>query len=566
MAARKRISLNGTWNYVPDQYCRGETNGFMGEVNTDRSCSGKDPADHETTDVGSIPVPSSWNMVTPELRYYERQLWYYKHFKRPDLTGGKRAFLCFEGSYYRTRAWVNEKEAGQHLGGFTPFEFEITDQLESKNLLAVLVDAARKSDRIPTTVTDWFTYGGLTRDVFIEVRPRRFITDFFIHLDKAGRNITGRISASHTGRAVVSIARLGIKQTVEISGKNKTGTFTVPVPEKLELWSPENPRLYPVSVTFDKDQIRDRVGFRTVSVKDGDVILNGKPIFLKGVSVHEDHFKKGRSLDDRDRENVFDLAKELGLNFLRVAHYPHSRRMAQMADEKGILLWEEIPVYWDIEWENKMTYADAENQLRELILRDRNRASVILWSIANETPPTDKGRTAFLTKLCRFAKRMDRSRLVTAAIFKEEKGKEMYVVDPVAEELDVLGINQYFGWYGFCKPEEALNMLRFRNTKFSDKPVIISEFGAGAKAGCHGKLRFTEEYQAAVYENMLKALESCDSIKGMTPWILMDFRTPLRENTYQRGFNLKGLVDRDRKTRKKAFYVYKAFESKKCRE
>lgn len=566
MADRKRISLNGTWNYVPDQYCRGQNNGFMGEVAADRSCSGRDPADHDTDDVGTIPVPSSWNMAIPELRYYERQLWYYKRFKKPNLRSGKRAFLCFEGSYYRTRAWVNGTEVGQHLGGFTPFEFEITDQLESNNLLAVLVDAARDSERLPTTVTDWFTYGGLTRDVFVEIRPEKYITDFFIHLDKAGRNITGHISASSAGNAVISISQLNIRETVAVGGKNNTGTFTLPVPEKLERWSPDNPRLYPVTVTFGQDRIRERVGFRTISVKNGNVILNGTPVFLKGISVHEDHYKKGRTLNDRDREDIFRLANDLGLNFLRIAHYPHSRRMAQMADEKGFLLWEEIPVYWDIEWENKETYADAQNQLRELILRDRNRASVILWSIANETPPTDKGRTAFLTKLCRFAKRMDRSRLVTAAIFKEEKGKEMYVADPVAEELDVLGINQYFGWYGFCEPEEALNMLRFRNTKFSDKPVIISEFGAGAKAGHHGKLRFSEEYQAAVYENMLKALESCDSIKGMTPWILIDFRAPLRENKFQRGFNLKGLVDKDRKTRKKAFYVYKAFESKKCRE
>ena len=306
----------------------------------------------------------------------------------------------------------------------------------------------------------------------------------------------------------------------------------------------------------------DRVGFRTIETRDGKFFLNGEPIWLKGISVHEDHFRRGRAMTDVDRRDIFREAKALGLNFLRLAHYPHNRRMAQMADEAGVLLWEEVPVYWKIQWENRATYADAANQLAELILRDRNRASVILWSVANETPPDAAGRTTFLTNLVKLTRRLDRTRLVTAAQFCERAGRKLVINDPLAEHLDVLGVNQYGGWYG-PGLKAADHMAIFENVRWPDKPVIVSEFGGGARAGVHGDFKFTEEYQARLYARQLAAMSKSPSIQGLTPWILFDFRSPMRMNRYQNGFNRKGLLDADRRTRKLAFDIYANFRPPK---
>ncbi|MCG3181178.1 MAG: Beta-glucuronidase [Phycisphaerae bacterium] len=562
MTRRVRVSLNGKWNYVPDQYRGGEKRAYFVRTRPDMTAPGKDPVDHDMAGVATIPVPASWNMADPTLHYFEQQLWYYRTFRRPRMARGQRAFLCFEGSYYRTRAWLNEADLGpEHMGGFTPFEFEITRQLKAgENQLAVLVDAARDADRCPTTVTDWFTHGGLTRDVFIEVRPAKFVTSWYIQLDKRGRNLVGEVSATHGGTAVVSVPALGVEARVKIDAKRLTGKLSVPAPRKLVRWSTDNPKLYPVTVTFGDDVLADRVGFRTIEAKGGEVLLNGEPIFLKGISVHEDHVTRGRSLTDADREDIFREAGALGLNFLRLAHYPHSRRMAEMADRKGILLWEEIPVYWRILWTNPKTYADASNQLAELIRRDRNRAAVILWSVANETPPDVKGRTEFLANLARLARRLDPTRLTTAAQFHVREGGKLVISDPLAEHLDVLGVNQYGGWYGPRAQVDA--MADFDNVHYPDKPVIVSEFGGGAKAGHRGREKFSEDYQALLYRRQLAAMNKARGIRGMTPWLLFDFRSPMRENRHQRGFNRKGLVAEDRRTRKLAFEVYRRFRPK----
>ncbi len=524
------------------------------------SNTGAAPMDHSIDEDRTIPVPSCWNMAKRELHYFESAVWYYHRFRRPTVGKGRRVFLCFEGSYYRTRVWLNEKTVGEHLGGFTPFEFDVTDLLTSgENLLSVQVDALRLPERVPTTVTDWFTYGGIYRDVFLEVRPDPRVTDLYCTMDRRGR-IVGSVSTSKPGEAILRIPELGIREVLTTKGKTPTSRFSIKAdPQR---WSPQNPKLYDVTATFGKDTASDRVGFRTIETRDGKFLLNGEPIWLKGISVHEDHFRRGRAMTDVDRRDIFREAKALGLNFLRLAHYPHNRRMAQMADEAGVLLWEEVPVYWKIQWENRATYADAANQLAELILRDRNRASVILWSVANETPSTAAGRTTFLTNLVKLTRRLDRTRLVTAAQFCERAGRKLVINDPLAEHLDVLGVNQYGGWYG-PGLKAADHMAIFENVRWPEKPVIVSEFGGGARAGVHGDFKFTEEYQARLYARQLAAMSKSPSIQGLTPWILFDFRSPMRMNRYQDGFNRKGLVDADRRTRKLAFDIYANFRPPK---
>jgi len=263
-----------------------------------------------------------------------------------------------------------------------------------------------------------------------------------------------------------------------------------------------------------------------------------------------------------DAKVLLGWAKELGCNYVRLAHYPHNENMARLADSMGILLWEEIPVYWTINWNNPDTYLKAEQQLVELITRDKNRASVIIWSMANETPPSNE-RLLFLKNLVDKTRQLDDTRLITAAL--ENHGKEghrntMVVDDDFASFVDIISFNQYYGWYG--GPLENIKNLNWEIA--IDKPVIISEFGAGALQGYHGDEQtiWSEAYQNALYRETLPTLMRISQISGISPWILVDFRSPKRTLIpYQNGWNRKGLIS-ETGNKKQAFFTLKNFYSK----
>jgi len=549
---RRRTSLNGRWRYAVDEYDQVSA-GHMGFVRAEPERKHVDTM--WPMDMRTMRLPCSWNMAVPELFHYHGQIVFEKTFERRRPPAHRRLWLCFEASYYRTEVYLNGRFVGAHDGGFTPFSFDVTDHLKGRNVLHVLVDSSRRDERVPCRLTDWFNYGGISRSVFLEERERNAIGDYFIRYTR-GR-IVGDIETEgrHTGTVRVEIPALHLDLKVPI--KAHRGRFSVPA--KPTLWSPEHPRLYPVVLSLGQDVVKDRIGFRTIEARDGRILLNGEPIRLKGISLHEEAEPRGRALTPADRRRIFDIAEELGLNFLRLAHYPHAREMALEADRRGILLWEEIPVYWYIQFWNRDTFKDAANQLTELIKRDRNRASVAMWSVANETPEYYKNRTEFIRKLARLAKRLDGTRPVTAALFqrKHEDGT-ITVDDPLADALDLIGINQYGGWYAGTYDD----LSRLRNPKYPDKPIIISEFGAGAKYGFRGRKKFTEDYQATVYRHTLKAIRNNPCIHGVTPWILFDFRSPNRMNIHQNGFNRKGLLDADRTSRKLAFEVYRNWSFK----
>jgi len=224
-----------------------------------------------------------------------------------------------------------------------------------------------------------------------------------------------------------------------------------------------------------------------------------------------------------------------------------------------MLVWEENPVYWTISWDNKETYRNAQNQLSEVITRDKNRASVIIWSMANETPNSD-ARNAFLTKLAAFTKAKDPTRLISAALEQENYEGDpttRTINDPFAEVVDILSFNQYIGWYDGSI--EKCSRIKWKITQ--DKPVLISEFGAGAKYGLHGDQddRWTEEYQAHLYEETLKMIDQIDQLSGFSPWVLVDFRSPRRVlPDVQDNYNRKGLIS-EKGERKEAFYVLKKY-------
>jgi beta-glucuronidase len=304
------------------------------------------------------------------------------------------------------------------------------------------------------------------------------------------------------------------------------------------------------------------IGFRTIETKGPDILLNDKSIYLRGISIHEE--MAGRRAHSRaDAIRLLSWAKELGCNYVRLAHYPHNEYMPRMADSLGLMVWEEIPVYWTIDFTNPATFANAKNQLTEVITRDKNRAAVIIWSVANETP-LSASRNEFLLNLINHSRTLDTTRLVSAALLTHSENGVGIIDDKIGEHIDIVAFNQYTGWYG----GDLKTAPEAKWTTPYNKPVVVSEFGGDALQGLHGTKdeRWTEEYQEYLYRQNLLMIEKIPNIRGISPWILTDFRSPRRLLPgIQDGFNRKGLIS-DKGLKKKAFYVLQDFYKKNAKQ
>jgi beta-glucuronidase len=562
VAGRTTISLDGNWNTIIDPYETGLGNRFY------ENAKPKTKADLVEYDFERSPklhVPGDWNTQRESLLFYEGPLWYQRNFPHHTTTG-VRTLLYFGGANYFVRAWLNGTKLGEHVGGFTPFDFDATDQLnDGDNSLVVEVDNTRHADGVPALKTDFWNYGGLTRGVKLVEVPSNFIQDYSIQLAKGQTDlIEGWVQlagAAGSGQVSIEIPEIHLKQSAQVDPSGRA-MFNFPV--HIELWSPDHPKLYQVLISGGGDRVTDEIGFRGIETRGSQILLNGKPIFLRGISMHEEApFRSGKAFSEEDDRILLTWAKELGCNFVRFAHYPYNEEMVRLADRMGLLVWEEIPVYWDIQWQNPATLENAKSQLREIISRDRNRAAIALWSMSNETPISPE-RTEFLKELTSYARQLDSTRLITSALnHTDRSGPDTRVLnDPVGEFLDVLGVNEYMGWY-----EAKVEDTDHTQWKFAyDKPVIVSEFGAGALYNLHGdaQTRFTEEYQANVFDHQLAMWQRVPQLAGMSPWLLMDFRSPRRPLPgIQDYFNRKGLIS-DQGQRKQAFYVLQKFYTEKA--
>ena len=577
---RETTSLNGEWKYIVDPYENGFYN-YRYEPFENQKTPGKgafftnskpenksDLIEYDFDKSDSILVPGDWNTQKENLYYYEGSVWYKKSFDYKVSKKTNRMFVYFEAANYQSDVYLNGKKLGVHIGGFTPFNFEVTHLLKEKdNFLIVKVDNKRKKEGVPTLNTDWWNYGGLTRGVKLIETSENFIQDYFIQLDPNNEKkilVNLGLNGNNTSNKQVQISfpELGVKKDFTT---NEKGVISSEINvDNIEFWSTKNPKLYNVNIQTAEDKITDQIGFRTIKTDGSDILLNGEPIFLKGISIHEESpINDGRGNSLEDAMQLLTWAKELGCNYVRLAHYPHNEHMVRLADKMGVLVWEENPVYWTISWENENTFNNAKNQLSEVINRDKNRASVIIWSMANETP-TSEARNIFLTKLADFTKEKDPTRLISAALEQSDyKGNKFVrtISDSFADKVDILSFNQYIGWYDGL-PEKCSKISWVIE---QDKPVVISEFGAGAKYGLNGTKdeRWTEEFQEHLYIETLKMLNNIEQLQGISPWILVDFRSPRRMlPEIQDGWNRKGLMSEDG-NKKKAFFVLQNYYGNK---
>lgn len=558
---RQYTLLNGKWNAIIDPYQQGR------KIAIYRNRALKDKADFkEYAFEGGLRlnVPSDWNSQIPELKYYEGTMWYARKFEI-NKKSDENLFLYFGAVNYRCRVYLNGTLIGSHEGGFTPFQFNVTNVVkEGGNFLAVEVDNTRTADAIPALSFDWWNYGGITRDVMLVHTPKNYIRDYFIQLDKYDSDRVHaevQLSAQNAGQLVkIEIPELKIANKVFTDGTGLAkATFRV---RNLERWSPQAPKLYQVIVSSEVDEVKENIGFRNLYVKNTQIYLNDSPVFMKSIGLHEEiSQRQGRAYSEQDAIALLSEAKGLGVNMIRLAHYPQNEYIVRLAEQMGLMLWEEIPVWQGIDFKDSSTRLKAQRMYTEMLLRDRNRCALTFWGVANETAPSES-RNAFLKSLVELCHKMDTTRLITAAFDLPKLNSEtnaFEMEDDFIENLDVVSINKYMGWYH----RWPMSPSEIRWNVALDKPLIFSEFGGEALYGQSGDSTVTsswsEEYQEKLYKDNLEMFKYIPNLAGISPWILFDFRSPYRFHpTNQEGWNRKGLIS-DQGYRKKAWYVMKEY-------
>ncbi len=550
--ARNFTDLSGKWNYLPDPFREGLRKKVIKQYSIFNDQDDADVAPHDLKEYDfakapTLNVPGSWTAQVPELSWYENLVWLRRRFEAAPKAG-KRYFLHFGAANHEATVFLNGKKIGFHEGGFTPFVFDVTDSLKvGRNSLVVGVDSAHDDNSIPPPRTDWWNYGGITRPVLLIESQPTLVRNYWIRLEgdalKVDVALDGPSAANH--KIGVKIPELGINRKLKTGAAGTASAILTPR-KSLTRWSPENPKLYDVKIALGDATVADRIGFRTIAVEGDEILLNGKPIFLRGISMHEE--KLGEIADrylgiDGAKALLSEIKKGLNGNFVRLAHYPHAEETLKVADELGILVWSEVPVYWDVAFDNMDVLRNARTMLRDNILRDRNRASIIIWSVANETPIRES-RNKFLTTMIEDVRALDSTRLVSqASNHSRHKKGGVIVDDPLAELVDLLSVNYYGGWYGGQRVETIPDVTWERRVK---KPLIFSEFGAGAYINFSDPKttrKFSVEYQKEIYEATIAMARKIPFLRGASPWVLKDFRSPRRfHSEYQEFWNRKGLM------------------------
>ena len=620
--SRQIFTLNGEWSYIVDPMNNGlpESSFFGGFPKNKIQKTGMELIEYNFETASKINIPGAWNAEDEKLFFYRGPVWLFKKFnyvpKKQLLT-----HLYIEGSNFTTKIFINGLIVGEFEGGYVPFNFEISKYLkDGENILLVQTDNMLNQSSVPTQKTDWWPWGGIVGDVYIVETPKNFIQNAYLQLNP--KNLSNaffnlEMSKELSGqRIVLEIPELHFKKEFLT---NADGFVRENIEISPQLWSPTDPKLYDIIISSNQESISDEIGFRSIKVDGPNIYLNNIEIKFKGIAMHSEPIGiPGPAFSKDHFENLLLTAKDLNINFVRAAHYPYTRHLARVADKLGLMLWEEVPVYWNIDWNNSETLNIATNQIKRLVQRDQNRASVVVWSVANETP-FSSSRMRFLNTLLSEIEAVDSTRLTTAALLSgsEEQFKALVLVlalqgiksswvspkekiifqsilaqanipidsnlnfsisidDPLGKSVDLISYNEYFGWYyvtffteQMMISEGTLRKLMFEvmpNIKISsvfNKPIHISEFGAGAKYGNHSNKIWSEEYQAQLYKHQLEMLSKNPQIKGISPWVFKDFRAMLRPLPgIQDFYNRKGLID-ESGNKKLAFEVLADFYENK---
>ncbi|MTK54468.1 MAG: glycoside hydrolase family 2 [Paludibacter sp.] len=562
---RHKTSLNGDWQVIIDPTGIGEWKQVWQEKKPQKKT---DFVEYSFDGGPYLKVPGDFNSQLCELTYFEGTIWYKKRFQNA-LQVGKRLFLYFGAVNYMADVYLNGEKIGSHEGGFTPFQFEITDKVKpGNNTIVVKVNNSRQANGLPGTGYDWFNYGGITRDVDLIETGNSYIEDYFIQLQKGSLNqVLGWVQlngAQAPQNIRVKIPELNLLYKTRT---DKKGRAKVEFSSRIKLWSPESPKLYKVIVESESDTLADSIGFRSIEVKGNKVLLNGNPIFLKAVNIHEENpYKKARAYSIEDARILLKAAKELGCNFVRLAHYPHSENTIREAEKMGLMVWSELPVYQHIQFSDSVVPKKMDRMLNEIVRRDKNRCGVIVWSLSNETYPGTPNRNEVLINLTAKCHALDSTRLITHVINTHNyKDNTFNVWEPLYKYSDLIAINEYIGWYDPWQgnPSETRWQIAF-----PDKPVFISEFGGEALYGNNSAptdeaSNWTEGYQEKIYANQTEMFNTIPNLCGVCPWILFDYRSLGRMNqVYQNGYNRKGLLS-EKGEKKKAWYIMNEFYKKK---
>ena len=560
-------SLNGKWAAIPDLYDQGER---MKIYENNKPTGKTDFYEYSFEGGMRLNVPGDWNSQSKELKYYEGTVWYQRTFTAKAEPGTRR-FLYFAGVSTRCNIYLNGKKIISHEGSFTPFQIEVTNALkDGENLLVCEVNNNRRVDAIPAMSYDWWNYGGITRDVMLVTVPTQYIADYFVRLEKGKKDVIAlsvSLSEAVAGKKItVKIPELKVncEMTTDAQGKAEASVKV----RSLQRWSPESPKLYNIEIASPDDKVTESIGFRNIDTRGTKVFLNDKEIFLRSISFHEEIPQRmGRAFSPADADMLLSEARALGVNTIRLAHYPQNEYIVRKAEQMGFMLWEEIPVWQSIDFTNDVTMGKARTMFDEMLQRDKNRCAVSMWGVANETRPSE-ARNAFLTRLVSDGRAKDNTRLYVAAfdIVYYQRDKDLFTMeDSFPEQLDLIGVNKYLGWYAPWPkdPKDCHWQV------CPDKPLLITEFGGEALYGQSGDetvaSSWSEDYQAKLYRDNIRMFENIPNLCGVSPWILFDFRSPFRFHpTNQDGWNRKGLVS-DQGMRKKAWYIMRDYYRSKAK-
>lgn len=565
IGARNTTSLNGKWTVILDPGGAGEYKQVWQEKKPQKKT---DFVEYSFDGGPELNVPGDFNSQMCELAYLEGTVWYKKQFNW-SVKDGKRLFLHFGAVNYKADVYLNGEKLGSHEGGFTPFQFEITNKVKNgDNTVIVRANNHRQGNGLPGYGYDWFNYGGITRGVHLIETDETFIEDYFIQLKKGSLNtVSGwlKLNGPQTNQTItIEIPELKLRHRTKTDEK---GFAKIEFKAAFQLWSPANPKLYKVDISGETDKVTDTVGFRNIEVIGNKVLLNKQPIFIKAVNIHEENpYKTARACSKDDNMVLLNAAKELGCNLVRLAHYPYNEDMIKEAEKMGMMVWNELPVYQHIQFSDSAVPQKLELMLNEMVTRDKNRCGVVVWSLSNETYSGTPDRTKALVELTRKCKALDSTRMIVHVINTQSYVNNTFNVwDTLYKYSDLIAINEYIGWYipWQGKPSETKWQI-----VYPDKPVFISEFGGEALYGSHSgpadeAAYWTEAYQEKIFIDQVELFNTIPNLCGVCPWLLFDYRSLGRMNqVYQKGYNRKGLISENGE-KKKAWYIMNEYYKRK---